>query len=496
MRPQPDSIWSSSRRFNDTAPIGLCVFDDQLRWTRVNRVIAEINGRPIEDHLGRTPSEIVPDVGAQAEEALRTILRTGQRLDFEMSGTTEAQPGVERFWSEHWVPMKDRDGQVVGISVAAEEITDRKRVAEALATSEERYRTLAENAPEAIGRLDQEMRFTYINEYGARLFGRQPAEIIGSAFAEVVNDPPLAAFWQRQFDEVRASGEQRTVEGGFDSPILGYQVLSVLLVPESASPFSMLGIAHDITRLKQIEDALRTSEAALREADRHKNEFLAWLSHELRNPMSVVRSNITLIEEAGLESVQATHALPRLIRQVSIIDRLLDDLLDVTRISKGKIHLQPEHVVLNELVQAVGEDHREAFDRQRIHFDVLVPDEPLGAKVDPARMSQVVGNLLQNAAKFTPPAGHVALSLSRADDGQSIIEVRDDGAGIRPELLGRVFEPLVQDDRIIPKSRGGLGLGLALVKGLVELHGGTVSVASDGPGRGSVFTVRLPARRI
>jgi PAS domain S-box-containing protein len=476
----------------ETAPIGLCVFDEDLRWIRLNRVIAEINGRPIADHIGRTPSEIVPDVGGQAEEALRTILRTGARLDFEMRGTTAAQPGVERFWSEHWVPMMDDDGRVVGISVAAEEITERKRAAEALAASEERYRTLAENAPEAIARLDREMRFTYINEYGARLFGLRPGDVIGSTFAEIVRDPALAAFWHRQFDEVTASGQHRTVEGEFESPVFGHQFLSVLLVPERSAPFSMLGIARDITPLKQVEDALRKSEAALREADRHRNEFLAWLSHELRNPMNVIRVNLMVMEQAGLESEHARRALPRITRQVAVIGRLLDDLLDVTRISKGKVRLQPEHVVLGELVRSIGEDHREAFDSGGIHFEVLVPDAPIGAHVDPARMSQVVGNLLQNAAKFTPAAGHVSLSLIRAADGQSIIEVRDDGAGIRQELLGRVFEPLVQDERMIAKSQGGLGLGLALVKGLVELHGGTVSAASDGPGRGAVFTVRLP----
>jgi signal transduction histidine kinase len=144
-------------------------------------------------------------------------------------------------------------------------------------------------------------------------------------------------------------------------------------------------------------------------------------------------------------------------------------------------------------MHAIGEDYREAFDRQGIHFEIFVPDAPVRAEVDPARMSQVVGNLLQNAAKFTPPGGQVSLTLSRAADGESIIEVRDNGAGIGRELLDRVFEPLVQDERVITKSQGGLGLGLALVKGLVELHGGTVSVASDGPGRGSVFAVRLPA---
>ena len=476
----------------ETAPIGLCVFDGNLRWTRLNRVIAEINGRAIDDHIGRTPSEIVPDVGAQAEEALRAILRTGERLDFEMRGTTAAQPGVERVWSEHWVPMKDPDGHIVGISVAAEEITDRKRAAEALAASEERYRTLAENAPEAISRYDQDMRVTYINAYGARLYGLRPCDIVGRTVAELGTNPARVAFWRNQFDEVMRTGEHRTVDVEFNSPIFGHQYLSVVLVLERSEPFCMLAITRDITRLKQVEQALRERETALREADRHKNEFLAWLSHELRNPFNVIRGSLALIDRAGLESEHAKRALPGLNRQVALMGRLVDDLLDVTGISKGKIRLQPERVALSELVHTIGEDHREAFDRQGIHFEVLVPDEPLHAEVDRARISQVVGNLLHNAAKFTSAAGHVSLSLIPATDAHAIIEVRDDGAGIRQELLGKLFDPLVQDERVIPRSQGGLGLGLALVRGLVALHGGTVSVASGGPGRGSVFTVRLP----
>jgi PAS domain S-box-containing protein len=476
----------------ETAPIGLCVLDENLRWVRLNRIIAEINGKSIEEHIGRTPREIIPDVGEQAEEALRTILRTGERPDFEMRGTTAAQPGVERVWSEHWLPLKDPEGRIVGISVAAEEVTERQRAVEALAESEERYRTLAENAPEAISRLDADMRFTYINAHGAGLYGLRPSDVIGRTIEEIVTDRELVGFARRQFDEVRRTGEHRTVEIVFDSPVSGRQNLSVVVVPERSEPFSMLVITRDITPLKRVEQELREREAALRESDRQKNEFLAVLSHELRNPLSVIHGNVAIIERAGLESGFAKRAFAALNRQVGVMVRLLDDLLDVTRISKGKIRLQPERISLSELVRTIGEDRREAFDRQGVHFEVRVPDEPLPAQVDRARISQIVGNLLQNAAKFTPAEGHVSLSLALAADRHAIIEVCDDGAGIRRELLGRLFEPLVQDERTITKSQGGLGLGLALVKGLVELHGGTVSAASDGPGCGSVFTIRLP----
>jgi signal transduction histidine kinase len=147
---------------------------------------------------------------------------------------------------------------------------------------------------------------------------------------------------------------------------------------------------------------------------------------------------------------------------------------------------------LNEIVRTAGEDHRQMFEHEGIEFDVKVANEPLRGCVDRARIAQAVGNLLQNAAKFTPRGGHAVLSLDAAGNNTAKIEVRDNGAGLAPEMLAKVFEPLVQDVRTIHRSRGGLGLGLALVKQLAELHGGTVSASNGAPGGGAVFTIRLP----
>jgi PAS domain S-box-containing protein len=485
----------------ETAPIGLCVFDEHLRWARVNRVIAEINGRSIEEHIGKTPSEVVPDVGAQAEAALREILRTGERLDFEMHGTTSAQPGVQRAWSEHWVPIKDDDGRIVGISVAAEEITDRKRAAEALAESEERFRTLADNIAQFAWMADEAGSIFWYNKRWHDYTGTTLEEVRGWGWRTVHHPDHV----QRVVDKIRhcfdtgQPWEDTFPLRGKNGEYRWFLSRAIPIRDNAGNVVRWFGTNTDVTEqraaeeaLRDSESALRVSEAALRESDRHKSEFLAWLSHELRNPLGVARGSVATIERAGLHSEYAKRALPVVDRQLAHMGRLLDDLLDLTRIAKGKILLDRASFELNDIVRLAGEDFRQVLETQGIEFDVRVTDTPLRSYIDATRIAQVVGNLLQNAGKFTPKGGCVWLSLCSSDNAHAVITVTDDGAGLSPEMLERVFEPLVQDSRTIQRSQGGLGLGLALVRALVELHGGQVNASSDGPGRGSTFRVWLP----
>jgi signal transduction histidine kinase len=242
----------------------------------------------------------------------------------------------------------------------------------------------------------------------------------------------------------------------------------------------------------QGQRALRSANAKLVEADRLKNEFLAMLSHELRNPLAPILNSVYVLERSAPGGEQSERAREVIQRQSLHMTRLIDDLLDVTRISRGKVRLQRERVDLGRLVLGTAEDQREIFRRNGIELHVSLVGEPLFVDGDPTRIAQMIGNLLQNAAKFTHQGGHTYLSLARGDGGQALIQVRDDGVGIQPELLARLFEPFVQADRTLDRSRGGLGLGLALVKGLAELHGGTVIATSEGPGKGALFTLRLP----
>ncbi|BDG08969.1 hybrid sensor histidine kinase/response regulator [Anaeromyxobacter paludicola] len=246
------------------------------------------------------------------------------------------------------------------------------------------------------------------------------------------------------------------------------------------------GFVMDVTERMRAEEALR-------ESDQRKSEFLATLSHELRNPLAPVRNALWLLQHAAPGSDQAVRAREVIERQTQHLTRLVDDLLDVNRISRGKIALRRARLELGDLVRRTCEDHRTAFEQRGIEVQLSLPPAPVWVDADATRLAQIVGNLLQNAAKFTGERGHVwiAVALS-AGRREAEIRVRDDGVGLSPDLLPRVFEPFVQAETGLARTLGGLGLGLALVKGLAEQHGGAVRAASPGPGQGAEFTVTLP----
>ena len=247
-----------------------------------------------------------------------------------------------------------------------------------------------------------------------------------------------------------------------------------------------------VTVWTDITDLIRTQQA-LRDADRRKDEFLAVLSHELRNPLAPIRNSLFILDRAVPGSEQARRAQAIIDRQVGHLTHLIDDLLDVTRIARNKIRLQCESLDLTDLVRRTIEDHRSLFEKNEVHLDVTLPAERIAVNADRTRLAQVVGNLLQNAAKFTGKGGRAQVSLAVDETaGRAVIRVADTGVGISPELLARLFQPFAQADESMDRSKGGLGLGLALVKGLVELHGGEISVHSQGLGKGTEFVVRLP----
>jgi two-component system CheB/CheR fusion protein len=237
--------------------------------------------------------------------------------------------------------------------------------------------------------------------------------------------------------------------------------------------------------------ALERAERTLRDADRSKDEFLAVLSHELRNPLAPIRNGLDILEKAPAGGAAATRAREIMARQIGHLARLVDDLLDATRVAHGKLQVERQPVDLGLVLQRTAEDHESVFAAREVALRVVLPASPAWVSGDATRLAQLTGNLLQNAAKFTPGGGSVLLSLGVVE-GLAVLRVRDTGVGIEPEMLPRVFLPFSQADGASDQRSGGLGLGLALVKGLVEAHGGTVEASSGGRGAGAEVIVRLP----
>jgi signal transduction histidine kinase len=244
---------------------------------------------------------------------------------------------------------------------------------------------------------------------------------------------------------------------------------------------------------RHAEAELRQKVEQLAEADRRKDEFLAMLGHELRNPLAPVTTALQLMRLHSDEPLRVARARETVERQVEQMTRLIDDLLDVSRITRGKIELRQEVVVLSALVARALEAARPVIDERGHRLTLDLPDEPVVLSADPARLEQVLANLLNNAAKYTDVGGRIWLRAT-VDDGELVLSVKDDGAGLTPAMRSRIFDLFVQGPELRSYTRGGLGIGLTLVRRLVEMHGGTVEARSDGLGEGSEFIVRLPIR--
>jgi signal transduction histidine kinase len=285
--------------------------------------------------------------------------------------------------------------------------------------------------------------------------------------------------------------DESHVSQGYASGAVDY--LSTPVIPEVLR--AKVRVFIELSQMRQ-KAALRAEERARRqaaeEADRRKDEFLGMLAHELRNPLGPIRNAIHLLQAAGPQEPRCIQLRDIIDRQVTHMARLVDDLLDSTRLARGQVLLRTERCDLARLVRQTALDYGSVFEASGIDMRVDTPEEPLWADCDPTRISQMVGNLLHNAHKFTNPGGAVSVSL-RHENGEAFICVRDTGIGIDAETLPWIFDVFRQGEQGLDRKKGGLGLGLALVKGLTGLHGGTVSAESAGPGRGAAVTIRLPA---
>jgi len=277
---------------------------------------------------------------------------------------------------------------------------------------------------------------------------------------------------------------------------VGYSITLIVTVLIGVSLMVWLShslLQREIAERARAEAALREANVQLIEIDRRRNEFLAMLSHELRNPLMPIRNSLFILDRVPPGSEKACRAKEIIDRQVRHLAHMVDDLLDVNRIARGKVDLKRERFDLNELARHTVEDHRPTFEASDIELEWQPASTKLWVHGDRTRLAQVIGNLLQNAARFTPRGGKSRVSTA-ADpaNGQAVLHVQDTGQGICPEVLPHLFEPFAQADTTMDRSKGGLGLGLAIVKGVVEMHGGVVNATSHGLGKGATFAITLP----
>jgi len=367
-----------------------------------------------------------------------------------------------------------------------------------LSEIEQRMRSIVDHVVDGIISSDEQGTITTFNAAAERLFGYSAGEAIGCNLKLLMPDPYKRehdAYIQNYIRTGRAKiiGIGREVVGrrrdGSDFPMdLAISEFKI------AGQRHFTGIVRDITERKRLEHELHERLHELAEADRQKNEFLAMLGHELRNPLAPIRNAIDILQTPAVPSSVSKQALEIMDRQVHHLVRLVDDLLDVSRIVRGKIELHNEVIDLREPVRRACETALPAISAREHQLSVHVPTEPVWVDGDLVRLSQVIANLLSNAAKYTDRAGSIVLAAAQKDQ-DATVTIRDSGVGISPELLPRIFDVFVQGDRTPERSQAGLGIGLTLVRRLVELHNGTVTGHSAGLGEGSEFVVTLPLVR-
>ncbi|MCE4554531.1 hybrid sensor histidine kinase/response regulator [Roseateles cellulosilyticus] len=285
---------------------------------------------------------------------------------------------------------------------------------------------------------------------------------------------------------------------GLQSPAHGGDLFNLTVLDRPTSARAMVSAVMTALRGRrwqyQIRDQIESllqAERPLRQADQRKDEFLATLAHELRNPLAPIRTGLQLLVRMPPEAARMKHVTDMMERQLNQLLHLIDDLLEVSRISTGKLVLQRGPLDLRQVVDSALEACAPLIARGGHQVDVDMPDEPLEVDGDPTRLSQSLSNLINNAAKYTPDGGHIAITLGRCGH-EAVLSVADSGVGLPADMITRVFDMFAQVNRSLERAQGGLGIGLALVKSLVSLHGGDVTAASAGAGKGSVFTIRLP----
>ncbi len=447
--------------------------DRDWRITHASRAVVSFSGKSAEELIGTDLWETFPwTLGAPIEAAYRKAMNERVAVHLETQGVRS------RRWLDTSIyPTAE------GISVFARDVTARKEAEFVVRAAREELQLVVDTMPVYVGRCNKERRFLLVNKAYAAQLGLTPEQIVGRPLGEVVH-PEVYASLAPHIETV-LTGRAVSFETGWNDEKLGRRYMQVEYAPTfdaSGEPDGWVSVVMDISRRRQLEEELK-------EASRRKDEFLAMLAHELRNPLAPVLNAVEILRRRG--GADPTVAAEVIGRQVQHMKRLLDDLLDVARVSQGKIQLRKEMLELGAVLSQAVEISRPLLDKKKQQLAIAIPARPLPVEGDPTRLAQIFANLLNNAAKYTDVGGHVSLTAS-AEDGQAVVRVRDDGVGMSPEMIEHAFELFTQADRSLDRAQGGLGIGLTMVKSLVQMHGGSVQASSEGLGKGSELVVRLP----
>ncbi len=449
-------------------------------------------GHTAEQAIGRHISLVIPPERIAEEDEIVANLRAGRRIEhFE---TERMRRDGQRIRVSLTIsPVKNVAGEVVGASKIARDITERKRVE----AERERMATVIENSTDFIGICDLEGNPFFVNSAGLAMVGLDSLE---EAQRTSVRDFFFPEDQQRITGEFLPSvlehghGETEVRFRNFKTRTARWMAYKVLTLNDAdGKPTAIATVSQDITERRRMEDDLRKLNADLADVDRRKNEFIATLAHELRNPLAPLSNMLAVLKRADADPDVRARARETMERQLSQLVRLVDDLLDLNRITHDRLELRLRDVELSTIIRQAVEASRPLADAVGHQLTVSMPREPVHLRADPARLAQVFGNLLNNSCKYTQPFGQISIDAERHGD-EVVVTVRDNGTGIPPDKLESIFDMFTQIDRSLERAQGGLGIGLTLVKRLVQMHGGTIEVKSAGEGMGSEFVVRLPVQ--
>jgi PAS domain S-box-containing protein len=441
--------------------------------------------------VGRHISLVIPPDRLAEEDHIIATLKGDARIEhFE---TERVRKDGQRVLVSLTVsPILDDHGRVVGASKIARDISERR-----LAESErQKFVTLVENSTDFIGICDLDAVPIFVNRAGLQMVGLDSMDEARRVNVRDFFFPEDQSWVVNEFFPTAMAKGHGEIDVRFrhfktgEARWMAYKILK--LDDESGRTVAIATVSQDVTERRRLEDSLRALAADLAEADRRKDEFLATLAHELRNPLAPLSNTLEVLKRSGSQDISLRRGLDTMERQLEQLVRLVDDLLDLSRITHNRIELRKRQVDLASVIRQAVLAAQPLADAARHTIEVSLPSEPIELHADPVRLTQVFGNLLNNSCKYTPAGGTIRLSVRR-DGHDALVEVTDTGIGIPADKLDSIFDMFTQVDRSLEQSQGGLGIGLTLVKRLVEMHDGRVEARSEGEGRGSTFEVRLPA---